>query len=126
MHRPGQTCCGSGSGANPHADPHANPHANPHADPRGRGSLPVVNKGCCGGRDYGPVRDDEGPSAADMARFNRETIDCPKCGEEMYDEAEVCLNCGHILVEEDKAGLPPWVVGTAVVLIGLLAMWLVL
>jgi uncharacterized protein (DUF983 family) len=84
----------------------------------------VVNKGCCGGRDLGPISDDEGPSEADLARFNSETINCPKCRGEMYDEAEMCLHCGHILGEADKTGgVPPWAIATAVVLIGAFALW---
>jgi hypothetical protein len=110
MQAQGRTCgCGPGT---------------PSAAPGDR-SLPVVNKGCCGGPDLGPISDDEGPSQADIARFNSETINCPKCRGEMYDEAEVCLHCGHILGEADKPGLSPWAVGTTVILIAALAMWMV-
>lgn len=90
------------------------------------GPLPVLNKGCCGGRDYGPVRDEEGPSAADIARFDRDTILCPKCKAEMFDEAELCLSCGHMFVEEDRKGLAPWALATGVVLIGIFTLWIVL
>jgi hypothetical protein len=92
----------------------------------GRGSeLPVVNRGCCG-RDFGPVRDEEGPSDADVERFGSETIPCPKCGDEMYDEAEMCMACGHIVGEADNPGVPRWVMGTAAVCIGLLVLWFIL
>lgn len=86
----------------------------------------MLNRGCCGGRDYGPVRDDEGPSDADVARFARDTVKCPKCRADMYDEAEICLECGHDLAAAPSAGAAPWVVATAVVVIGALMFWVVL
>lgn len=73
----------------------------------------------------GPVRDDEGPSEADLAMFSGETVYCPKCRAEMFDEAEVCLSCGHILVEDDRRLVPPWAVGVAVVLLAAFAVWFI-
>ncbi len=51
--------------------------------------------------------DPEGPSADDLARFDRDGSACPSCGGEVYDDAPACPICGELLTE----GTPtrkPW------------------
>ena len=36
---------------------------------------------------------DEDPSDEDIERFDRETAFCPDCGEEVWDQAEICPKC---------------------------------
>lgn len=65
---------------------------------------------------------DEGPTQADLERFDSATRACPACGAELYDDADVCWKCGH-------AGDPPArasrtlliVVGVTVLVVGLAA-----
>ena len=39
---------------------------------------------------------DEGPSEADLDRFNRDEEGyCPECSAPVYDDAEICPNCGQ-------------------------------
>lgn len=40
------------------------------------------------------------------------TIECPYCGEEMYDDAEQCPHCGQYLSAEDapREGKPAWII----------------
>lgn len=52
--------------------------------------------------------DPEGPSADDIARFDRDGSACPSCGSEIYDDAGVCPVCGELLTP-DTAGAKPWV-----------------
>lgn len=47
--------------------------------------------------DYEDTLDPEGPSADDIARFDREGSDCPSCGSEVFDDATVCPICGEFL-----------------------------
>ena len=38
---------------------------------------------------------DDGPSDADLDRFNRDQYGyCPDCSEQVYDDAEFCPSCG--------------------------------
>ena len=37
--------------------------------------------------------DPEGPSDDDLERFGSEYITCPHCGEDVYDQIDVCPNC---------------------------------
>lgn len=57
---------------------------------------------------------DEGPQDSDLQRFGGDTRPCPSCKTEVYDEAEWCHACGHVMSSTDEARLPPWVVITAV------------
>lgn len=77
----------------------------------------VTNR-CCGGRDLGPVSDAEAPSEEDMDRFGGVTRVCPECKTEVYDEAQLCHNCGHAFAGTGGDGLPTWAVVT---MIGLVA-----
>jgi uncharacterized protein (DUF983 family) len=63
---------------------------------------------------------DEGPLEEDLERFGGVTRPCPKCGAELYDDVAVCWKCGHILgTQEDEKGRP-WVIITAIVVVGVL------
>lgn len=70
------------------------------------------------------MRTDEDPSPEDVEKFSRETVPCPDCGAEIYDEAEWCHKCGRVLGEaKDTKGLPLWAVWTALgVVVGLVAL----
>ena len=40
-----------------------------------------------------------------------DTVDCPFCGEPMYDDADRCPSCGHYVSSADFAKrIPTWVV----------------
>lgn len=70
----------------------------------------VANR-CCG-KDLGPLDDNEIPSQEDMDRFGGVTRVCPECRTEVYDEASLCHNCGHVFSREGSGGLPTWAVVT--------------
>ncbi|MDX2017179.1 MAG: zinc ribbon domain-containing protein, partial [Planctomycetota bacterium] len=59
---------------------------------------------------------DEGPQAEDLERFGHATVKCPKCGAEVYDEAEWCHKCGAVLSASEETGssTPKWVMITAI------------
>ncbi len=55
------------------------------------------------------------------------TVPCPYCGQEVYDDAEQCPNCGEYLSLEDspRAAKPWWVVlGVTLCLVAML-WWIV-
>jgi hypothetical protein len=85
----------------------------------------VTNR-CCGGKDYGPVRDSEGPSDEDLEAFDGVTRVCPECKAEVYDEATLCHNCGHAFESKDSSGLPTWAIVTIVGIVGASAMGILL
>jgi hypothetical protein len=45
---------------------------------------------------------DEDPSPEDMERFGGVTRTCPECKSEVYDDAEICHECGHAFSGEAK------------------------
>ena len=53
-------------------------------------------------------------------------MDCPYCGEEMYDDSIRCPNCGRYLSREDggEGKKPTWIIVTAVVLLVMMLSWL--
>lgn len=53
------------------------------------------------------------------------TIDCPICGEAMYDDAPQCPACGHYLTDDDlqHGSKPLWVVLTALICLALAVGW---
>lgn len=57
--------------------------------------------------DYDDNLDPDGPSAADIARFDRDGSDCPSCGSEVFDDATVCPICGELLAD-GGATTKPW------------------
>lgn len=62
---------------------------------------------------------EDGPTDADIERFSGVTQDCPSCGTTLYDDVDVCWNCGHALGSERRRPLPRWVWITAGVLLAL-------
>ncbi len=54
---------------------------------------------------------DEFPSEEDIERFSDVTTTCPSCGVTLYDDAEVCYQCGEALAGGGKKS-PPWVAVT--------------
>lgn len=69
------------------------------------------------------MEDHEVPSDEDMERFSGVTRNCPACKTEVYDEAQLCHNCGHAFgTSTDSGGLPTWAVVTV---FGLIVMFFV-
>ena len=73
------------------------------AGPRGRSAAPAAG-------DVVPARQrpereeiDEGPSEEDLARLDGLTRTCPACGQEVFDDTDVCYHCGHAFSTRDKA-----------------------
>ncbi|MFI4854081.1 MAG: hypothetical protein ACIAQF_03750 [Phycisphaerales bacterium JB065] len=63
--------------------------------------------GCCGNNKFGCEfnADDEGPSAADVARFGSDDFPCPECGEMVYHDSALCQSCGHAITADEGAGV---------------------
>ncbi len=59
------------------------------------------------GDTYDDSLDPEGPSAEDVARFDRDGSACPSCGSEVYYDASVCPICGELLTP-DTGKTKPW------------------
>lgn len=81
---------------------------------------PPVTNGCCGGgcKNHGPMREEEGPSRADIEKFSGVTRNCPACHKEVFDDAEICYHCGEAF-EKTSAGVsgpPTWIIVTAITL----------
>ena len=58
--------------------------------------------------------------ASDQRRF---FVPCPHCGEEYYDQAEVCPHCG-LPREAESGGMPVWAIATTVlVLLAFVMFW---
>jgi len=54
------------------------------------------------------------PDAADLDDAEElHTVTCPKCGKQVYEEAERCHKCGHWIERQHHASLPLWVIITA-------------
>lgn len=64
--------------------------------------------------DPEPDLDPEGPSEADLDRFGDESVTCPNCGADYYDQLDACPHCAT----EPGAGKPP-MAGWLMALIGL-------
>lgn len=69
--------------------------------------------------------DPEGPSAADIARFDREASICPSCGSEVYDDTSICPICGEYILgpKPDFARKVLWPVVGAIVLVIFVLTW---
>jgi hypothetical protein len=66
--------------------------------------------------------DPEGPSASDLDRFGSELDKCPNCESTIYDQSEMCPECGWYLGELEKS-VSIWVVAGIVGLIVILLFW---
>ncbi|MFK7884816.1 MAG: hypothetical protein AB8F26_11600 [Phycisphaerales bacterium] len=66
--------------------------------------------------------DPEGPSAEDLDAFGDELISCPHCSRDIYDQVELCPNCGMAL-ERQPGRVPAWTIAVVLGLIGLMLMW---
>lgn len=72
--------------------------------------------------------EDEGPSAADLARFGSVIVSCPNCTTDIHDEATMCPTCGHAMghvASEPVKSKTRFAVGTAVVIIGAFLIFMV-
>lgn len=47
---------------------------------------------------------DEYPSDEDIERFSGVTAPCPGCGTLLYDDVEICWNCGHDVASAPAGG----------------------
>ena len=46
---------------------------------------------------------DEGPDDSDIKRFSDVTRTCPECRADVYDDAELCWQCGHAFAGSKSA-----------------------
>ena len=74
------------------------------------------------GWDLSEGLDPEGPSAQDLDRFGSELDTCPNCASTIYDQSEMCPECGWYLGEAPKT-VSLWVVGGVCGLIVILLFW---
>lgn len=66
--------------------------------------------------------DPEGPSAEDLDKFGSELDTCPHCGSTIYDQSEMCPQCGWYLGAEPKT-VPIWVFVGVFGLVALMLLW---
>ncbi|MFG0284034.1 MAG: hypothetical protein ACF8R7_06390 [Phycisphaerales bacterium JB039] len=65
--------------------------------------------------------DPDAPLREDIERFSEVTQRCPECGTELFDDVEICWNCGCVISEARQRGSrPPWwvIIAGALALIG--------
>jgi hypothetical protein len=81
--------------------------------------------GCApkGGPQFDP--DCEGPSPEDIERFGGDTIACPGCGADVYDEAPFCHRCGRAFGDDAPSGpaMGPVIIGVVALLIVAFVLW---
>lgn len=66
----------------------------------------------------GNVREDEGPTQADIEKFGGDSRPCPHCGAMVYDDAEWCHKCGQVLGDGvEKPVSKRWVIVAVVLLV---------
>lgn len=68
--------------------------------------------------------DPEGPSAMDLDQFGSELDNCPNCNATIYDQSEMCPECGWYLGEVEKS-VSLWVFVGVVGLIVILLFWMI-
>ena len=74
-------------------------------------------------RDYDP---DEIDDDDDWGDDDETTMPCPHCREPVYDDAELCPNCGRYLSREDAPRRKPWWVLAGVVACLAMVTWWIL
>ena len=83
----------------------------------------------CWDPDYDPEfdhddLDPEGPSAADLARFDRAASTCPSCGSEVYDDATICPVCGEYILSHSSFNRKYlWPIVASIILIVFVLTW---
>ncbi|MFG0246868.1 MAG: hypothetical protein ACF8MF_12545 [Phycisphaerales bacterium JB052] len=66
--------------------------------------------------------DPEGPSAEDLHTFGNELDTCPNCKSTIYDQSEMCPQCGWYLGEVEKT-VSLWVIFGVCGLIIMMLFW---
>ncbi len=75
-----------------------------------------------GGNLQFPGRDDF--EDADANGFEgADTITCPRCGKQVYEEAQRCHKCGHWIDHRHESRLPRWVIITAIICLIIAVLW---
>ena len=71
--------------------------------------------------------DDDDLDTSDLDNVEETTLPCPACGEEIYDDAERCPQCGHYLTREDapRSKPPVWIIVGAIVCIVIVVLWVI-
>ncbi len=71
---------------------------------------------------------DEFPSDEDIERFGDVTYTCPECGTQLYDDVDLCWNCGHAVGArvDPGEGIPRWVIVVGILLAAGLALLAIL
>jgi len=66
-----------------------------------------------------PEEPEESDMDSDEGDDEAETVECPHCGRDVYEQAEKCPFCRGYLSREDarKSGKPRWVIATTLVLL---------
>ena len=56
---------------------------------------------------------------------DNDTVPCPACGAEIYDDAERCPECGHYLSREDapRSKKLLWIIAGAIVCLVIVLLW---
>ena len=74
------------------------------------------------------LSDDEYPDEADGCDDTggeyTQTISCPECGSDFYEDAPQCPMCGHYLTAHDRSGQSWWWAAVVVMLIISVLLWL--
>lgn len=60
--------------------------------------------------------DPEGPSPEDIERFGDEHVTCPACKAAVYDQTDLCPECGHALLAP-PSGPSIWVILTGLLVL---------
>ena len=69
--------------------------------------------------------EDWGDDPIDEDEDDDQTIPCPHCGELVFEEAELCPNCGQYLSLEDSPRRKPWwVVAGVLTCLGIVTWWI--
>ena len=72
--------------------------------------------------------DEEYPDDADafdeIEDDSTQTICCPACQSEIYEDAPQCPICGHFITAHDRSSQPWWWIAVVLLLIISLSLWL--